>query len=113
MSAVFFHTRGDLKTAGVQLSTTSATTIFSALDDAVEVGLIQIAEVGGSTPTLAIDIYDGAAVVTKIRASQAVTANSFEQITGPFILEPGWTLRATAGTADKLHVTATYLILKP
>lgn len=106
--SVYQTQNGLLKQAAVALGSTSATTIVAATETtgAITVENVRCAEVGGATPTLTIDIYDGSTAY-KIRV-RAMTAGEVYIDDAAILLEPGWSLRATAGTADRVHVTALY-----
>ena len=99
---------GVLKQAATILSSTSATAIVTATNTtgALTIENIRCAEVAGSTPTLTLDIYDGT-TATKIRV-RAMTVGEVYADTAPILLEPGWSLRATAGSSNQVHVTALY-----
>ena len=106
--SVYQTQNGLLKQAAVILSTTGATAIVTATTTtgALTVEHIRVAEVAGATPTLTLDIYDGSTAY-KIRV-KAMTAGEVYTDTSPILLEPGWSLRATAGTINQAHVTALY-----
>ena len=106
--SVYQTQNGLLKQAAVILSGTSATAIVTATTTtgALTVEYIRCAEVAGSTPTLTIDLYDGSTAY-KIRV-KAMTAGEVYTDTAPILLEPGWSLRVTAGSANQIHATALY-----
>lgn len=106
--SVYQTQNGLLKQAATVLSGTSATAIVTAstTTGALTVEYIRCAEVAGATPTLTIDIYDGSTAY-KIRV-KAMTAGEVYIDNAPILLEPGWSLRVTAGAANQVHATALY-----
>ena len=107
--SVFQSQNGVLKQASVVLSAITATTIVTATTTtgALTVEYVRLTEVAGAVPTVILDIYDGTTAY-KIRGTLAMVANTPYVDRDPLLLEPGWSLRATASAANQVHVTALY-----
>lgn len=93
----------------VQLDGTSPIELASGGNNGATVLALRLAEVAGATPTVTLDIYDGAAVVAEIAHLRAFTAKEMWEairLDGvPVHLLPGQTLRVTASAANQVHVT--------
>lgn len=93
----------------VKLDGTTPITLASGGNNGVTVIALRLAEVAGATPTVTLDIYDGAAVVAELAHLRAFTAKDVwlpVTLDGvPVQLLPGQTLRATASAANQVHVT--------
>lgn len=107
--SVFQTQAGILKTATVALDSTNATTIVNGGSTGCTVEYVRAVEMANSTATLILDIYRSSTSY-KIRGVKAMAAYEVYVDNNPIQLEAGDLLRATAGTADKIHVTASYTV---
>ena len=98
---------GTMVSKAVKLTTTGATTLITASGRTIVLSVIA-AEINGSTPTLTLELNDGTTSYY-IRKGKAMVANATEIINETFVLPSGWTLKATAGTANQIDVVATWM----
>jgi hypothetical protein len=96
-----------------QLTDTDYTDLLTAGDNGATVVSLSVNEMAGGTPTIILDVYDGAAVVTR-RANlrplaarecwQAITLNGT-----PIVLKPGHTLRAKASAGNVIDIDGVFI----
>jgi hypothetical protein len=94
---VSFTITGNIQTIATKLTATTVTSLLLATKRTTVVSIIA-AEVTGNTPTLSLELYDGTTSYY-LRFQAAMTANGIVTIDTPFVLNTGWSLRATARTA--------------
>jgi hypothetical protein len=96
-----------------RLSNTSVTTILTADNGNIEIGLIHIANVDATDAVaVTVDIYDGT-TATKLTNAYALAAKTFIDLEGTVLLN-GWSLRVTSGDADgQLHVVVQHTAAAP
>jgi len=99
------------KNSKVDLTTTDATTLYTA--PAATTALIRsilVSEDSGNADTITLTITNTASAVFSLFKVKAVSANTtVELLTQPLIVMESEILKVTAGTANRLHVTASYL----
>jgi hypothetical protein len=99
---------GNVQTRQVKLTTTNPTVIVDGgVSGAIVVG-IYAAEITGNTPTLVLEKYDGTTSYY-LRGALAMTAYQEYGRDVIIVLKAGESLRATAGTANRVDVLATYI----
>jgi len=99
-----------LTNAKVDLDSTAATTIYttpaSADFNASVINSIIVSNDSGSADTITLTITNGTDIFSLFKV-KAVDANtSIELLTRDLILQSGEILKATAATADRLHIVA-------
>jgi hypothetical protein len=99
-----------LTNAKADLDSTSATTIYtapaSADFNASVINSIIVSNDSGSSDTITLTITNGSDIFSLFKV-KAVDANtSIELLTRDLILQSGEILKATAATADRLHIVA-------
>ena len=102
------------KNAGVDLTTTDKTTVYTCPSETTAIiKSIRVSEDSGNNDTIAVELSDDSASATyKITGTLTVSANaSTELLTVPLILEESDAIKATAGTANRLHVIVSLLQL--
>jgi hypothetical protein len=87
-----------------KLSSTSVTDIVAETNRCL-VKKVFATEIASSTATLTLEVYDGTTSYYFVKA-KAMTALQTLVFEVDFLLNPGWKLRATAGTADKIDIIA-------
>ena len=99
------------KNAKVDLTTTNATVLYTApAATTVIVKSILVSEDSGNADTITLTITDSSSAVFSLYNVKAVGANTtVELLTAPLVLEEGEILKATAATANRLHVVASLL----
>ena len=99
------------KNSKVDLTTTNATTLYTA--PAATTALIRsilVSEDSGNADTITVTITNTASAVFSLFKVKAVSANTtVELLTQPLIVMESEILKVTAATANRLHVTASYL----
>jgi len=98
---------GSILTQATKLTTTGVTNLLSA-DKRTTILSIIAAEITGNTPTLTLELYDGTTSYY-LRFAAAMTANQVLILDSPFVLNTGWKLRATAGTANRIDCFVNYV----
>ena len=99
------------KNAKVDLTTTNATTLYTcpAATTAIVKSII-VSEDSGNADTITLTITDSSSVVFSLYKVKAVSANTtIELLTAPLVVEENEILKATAATANRLHVVASLL----
>lgn len=103
--------QGDTKV--VKLATTAVQTVIPAQSANISITEITVTEISGNATTFSIELYDTANTTsyylanTKAISSRQVLQYEINPVTG-LVLRKGWQLRATAGTANRIDVTATH-----
>ena len=99
-----------LTNAKLDLTTTDETTLYTAPTtadfNASVVNSIIISNDSGSSDTITITITNGANVFSLFNVKTINANTSTELLTRDLILQEGEILKATAATADRLHVVA-------
>ena len=99
----------------VDLTTTSATTLYTVPSATTcIIKSILVSEDSGNADTITVTITDTAAAVFSLFKTKSISANATaELLTAPLILEKSEVLKVTAATANRLHVVASVLEIKP
>ena len=97
------------------LTTTSATTLYTM--PSATTGVIKsilVSEDSGNADTITVTITDTSDNVFSLFKTKSISANATtELLTGPLVLEESEVLKVTAATANRLHVVASVLEIKP
>ena len=97
------------------LTTTSVTTLYTV--PSATTGVIKsilVSEDSGNADTITITITDTSDNVFSLFKTKSISANATtELLTGPLVLEESEVLKVTAATANRLHVVASVLEIKP
>jgi len=98
-----------VKTQGTKLTTTNATDVYTApTNNDITIVNINVAEVSGNADTITLQWEDGSGgTVYDLWTLKAIPANTSLEYTLAFALKRGSDVKATAGTANRLHVTVT------
>ena len=102
-----FSITGNILTIATKLTVSTPVVLLAATKRTTIVSIIA-AEITGNTPTLSIELYDGTTSYY-LRYQAAMTANGIVTIDTPFVLNAGWSLRATAGTANRINIIVNHL----
>ena len=97
--------------AKVDLTTTGVTTLYTApaLTTSI-VNSIIVSEDSGNSDTITLTITTPASVVFSLFKTKSISANgTTELLTAPLVVQTGEVLKATAATANRLHVVASIL----
>jgi hypothetical protein len=97
--------------AKVDLTTTSITTLYTApaLTTSI-VSSIIVSEDSGNADTITLTLTNSASAVFSLFKTKSISANATaELLTAPLVLQTGEVLKATAATANRLHVVASIL----
>mgnify|MGYP005818754471 FL=1 len=97
--------------AKVDLTTTSITTLYTApaLTTSI-VSSIIVSEDSGNADTVTLTLTNSASAVFSLFKTKSISANATtELLTAPLVLQTGEVLKATAATANRLHVVASIL----
>lgn len=89
------------------LTGTSATVLLTASGNGNFVHSIYVAETSGNITTVIIDIFDGTTAY-KLTGTRSIAANGDLTLLVEQRIENGWFVRATAGTANRLHTHLTH-----
>ena len=99
----------------VDLTSTSVTTLYTV--PTATTGVIKsilVSEDSGNADTITITITDTSDAVFSLFKTKSISANATtELLTGPLVLEESEVLKVTAATANRLHVVASVLEIKP
>ena len=97
------------------LTTTSVTTLYTVPSATTAViKSILVSEDSGNADTITITITDKSDNVFSLFKTKSISANATtELLTGPLVLEESEVLKVTAATANRLHVVASILEIKP
>ena len=103
------------KNKKVDLTTTSLTTLYTV--PSATTGVIKsilVSEDSGNADTITVTITDTSDNVFSLFKTKSISANATaELLTAPLILEESEVLKVTAATANRLHVVASVLEIKP
>jgi len=99
------------KNAKVDLTATTATTLYTCPTATTAiVKSILVSEDSGNADTITVTLTDAASAVFSLFKTKAVSANTtVELLTAPLVVEESEVLKVTAATANRLHVTASFL----
>jgi len=97
------------------LTTTSVTTLYTVPSATTAViKSILVSEDSGNADTITITITDTSDNVFSLFKTKSISANATtELLTAPLVLEESEVLKVTAATANRLHVVASVLEIKP
>ena len=97
------------------LTTTSVTTLYTVPSATTAViKSILVSEDSGNADTITITITDTSDNVFSLFKTKSISANATtELLTAPLVLEEIEVLKVTAATANRLHVVASVLEIKP
>ena len=97
------------------LTTTSATTLYTV--PTATTGVVKsilVSEDSGNADTITVTITDTSDNVFSLFKTKSISANATaELLTGPLVLQESEVLKVTAATANRLHVVASVLEIKP
>ena len=99
------------KNANVDLTATTVTTLYTCPTATTAiVKSILVSEDSGNADTITVTLTDTASAVFSLFKTKAVSANTtVELLTAPLVVEESEVLKVTAATANRLHVTASFL----
>jgi hypothetical protein len=99
------------KNAKVDLTSTAATTLYTAPTAITAiVKSILVSEDSGSADTITLTLTNSAGAIFSLFKVKAVGANTtVELLSSPIVVGEAEILKATAATADRLHVVASLL----
>ena len=100
------------KNASVDLTSTDKTNVYTCpAETTAIVKSIRVTEDSGNADTFAVELYDDSATATfKITGTLAISASaSTELLSAPLVLEESDIVKATAGTANRIHVIMSIL----
>ena len=99
-----------LTNAKVDLTTNDVTVLYTAPSDAdfnaSVVSSIIVSNDSGSSDTITLTLTSGSDVFSLFQVKAVAANTSVELLTRDLVLESGEILKATAATADRLHVVA-------
>ena len=99
-----------LTNAKLDLTTTDITTLYTAPTvgdfNASVVNSILVSNVSGSGDTITLTVTNGSDVFSLFKVKAVAANTSIELLTRDLILQEGEILKATAATADRLHIVA-------
>ena len=99
----------------VDLTSTSVTTLYTV--PTATTGVIKsilVSEDSGNADTITITITDTDDAIFSLFKTKTISANATaELLTAPLVLEESEVLKVTAATANRLHVVASVLEIKP
>jgi len=99
-----------LTNAKVDLTTTDVTTLYTAPSgadfNASVVSSIIISNDSGSSDTITLTLTNGSDVFSLFQVKAVAANTSVELLTRDLVLQSGEILKATAATANRLHVVA-------
>tara|TARA_X000001036_G_scaffold297405_1_gene276486 strand:- start:2562 stop:2885 length:324 start_codon:yes stop_codon:yes gene_type:complete len=99
------------KNAKVDLTTTNATTLYTAPSATTTlIKSILVSEDSGNADTITVTITDASAAVFSLFKVKAIGANTtLELLTQPLTVQEDEIIKVTAATANRLHVVASLL----
>ena len=99
------------KNAKVSLTSADTTTVLTTSAGSTNViKSILVAEYSGNADTIDLTLTDSASAVFNLFKVKAVGANTtVELLTQPLVLQGSEILKATAATANRLHIVVSYL----
>ena len=99
-----------LTNAKLDLTTTDVTVLYTAPSDAdfnaSVVSSIIVSNDSGSSDTITLTLTSGSDVFSLFQVKSVAANTSVELLTRDLVLQSGEILKATAATADRLHVVA-------
>ena len=99
-----------LTNAKLDLTTTDVTVLYTAPSDAdfnaSVVSSIIVSNDSGSSDTITLTLTSGSDVFSLFQVKAVAANTSVELLTRDLVLQSGEILKATAATADRLHVVA-------
>ena len=99
-----------LTNAKLDLTTTDITTLYTAPTvgdfNASVVNSIIVSNDSGSADTITLTVTNGSDVFSLFKVKPVAANTSIELLTRDLILQEGEILKATAATADRLHIVA-------
>ena len=99
-----------LTNAKLDLTSTDATTLYTAPAtadfNASVINSIIVSNDSGSSDTITLTITNGSDVFSLFKVKAVAANTSVELLTRDLILQEGEILKATAATADRLHIVA-------
>jgi len=99
-----------LTNAKLDLTNTDNTVLYTAPSDAdfnaSIVGSIVVSNDSGSSDTITLTLTSGSDVFSLFQVKSVAANTSVELLTRDLVLQSGEILKATAATADRLHVVA-------
>lgn len=108
--SLFTYDYGLLEPIAAQLTDTSVVVLYAAEGNQVVIHNIRAALTGASaTTTLVLDVFDGTTAY-EIRGAKVLDAHEVYFDTVPIVLETGWSLRATRGAGDPVHITGLAIV---
>ena len=99
------------KNAKADLTATTATTLYTCPSATTAiVKSILVSEDSGNADTITVTLTDSASAVFSLFKTKAISANTtVELLTAPLVVEESEVVKVTAATANRLHVTASFL----
>mgnify|MGYP003124222901 CR=1 FL=1 len=99
------------KNAKVDLTTTNPTTVLTPANATTAIiKSILVSEDSGNADTITLTITDTASAIFSLFKVKAVGANTtVELLTAPLVLAESEILKATAATANRLHIVVSYM----
>ena len=108
MANIYLNAKKDLTTSTV----TTLYTVPSATTGVIK--SILVSEDSGNADTITVTITDTSDNVFSLFKTKSISANATaELLTGPLVLQESEVLKVTAATANRLHVVASVLEIKP
>ena len=99
-----------LTNAKLDLTTTNVTTLYTAPTtadfNASVINSIIVSNDSGSSDTITLTVTNGSDVFSLFNVKAVAANTSIELLTRDLILQEGEILKATAATADRLHIIA-------
>ena len=99
-----------LTNAKLDLTTTDITTLYTAPTvgdfNASVINSIIVSNDSGSADTITLTVTNGSDVFSLFKVKAVAANTSIELLTRDLILQEGEILKATAATADRLHIVA-------
>lgn len=100
----------NLTNAKLDLSSTNITTLYTAPSgadfNASIVSSILVSNDSGSSDTITLTVTNGSDVFSLFQVKAVAANTTVELLTNELVLQAGEILKATAATADRLHVVA-------
>ena len=99
------------KNAKVDLTATTVTTLYTCPTATTAIiKSILVSEDSGNADTITVTLTDSSAAVFSLFKTKAISANAtVELLTTPLVVEESEIVKVTAATANRLHVTASFL----
>lgn len=95
-----------ISTIPTKLTTTSVTEVYAATKRTTILSVVACNYDANST-TYSLEMFDGTSSFP-IYGTETIAAHTREPYNEPFVLSSGWSLRATAGNANRLTIILTY-----